>query len=122
MTTLNPTQIASLEIQLRHILSDTISRAVRSTLGHRPQIHQTAPQQATLVASDTARLTQMKTTLVDDAVAAAERLRSSPWSDAALTRIPNQDLATMAFNMSEPLRREFPSVDQFLSYWRALRR
>lgn len=122
MTTLNPTQIASLENQLGHILSDTIGRAVSTTLSPRPQIHQAAPKQATLASSDTARLARMKTTLVDDVVAEAERLRSSPWSDAALTRIPNEDLATVAFNMSEPLRREFPSVDQFLSYWRALRR
>ena len=122
MTTLNTTQISSLDNKLRHILSDTIGRTVRTTLGHRPQIQKAMPHTAPPASSDSVRLERMKTRSLDEALAAAERLSSTPWPDAALARIPNEELATMALNMSDPLRREFSSISQILAYWRALRR
>lgn len=60
------------------------------------------------------------TAILDETLAAAERLQAEPWTDAAIAKLPDEALATMAFNMSKPLRREFTSLAQFLAYRRGL--
>lgn len=61
----------------------------------------------------------VSTTVLDDLIEDAQALQGLAWTDAQLARIPSEDLAKLAFQISQPLRREFPTEAGFLAYWRA---
>jgi len=52
-------------------------------------------------------------------------LKETTWTDEELARIDTEELATEAFKLSEPLKREFGGwngLGAFLAYWHALRK
>lgn len=46
------------------------------------------------------------------------RLKSHAWTDQEITRIESEDLARLAYEVSETLQAEFQSGGAFISYWR----
>lgn len=102
--------------QLEAALNNTIGRALLGNVTKTQPM--TKPAAHTTGAASLSRARH--TAILNETIAAAERLQAEPWTDAAIAKLPDEGLATMAFNMSKPLRREFISVDQFLAYRRGL--
>jgi hypothetical protein len=47
-------------------------------------------------------------------------LRTKPWTDEAISRITDEPLAEYAYGRSLPLQETFPTLESFITYWRAL--
>lgn len=47
-------------------------------------------------------------------------LITKPWTDEAISRIPDEPLAVYAYGMSQKLQQDFPTIESFCAYWRAL--
>lgn len=101
-----------------------LEAALNNTIGRVALGSATKTKPVTTHAAHTTRAASLSrarhTAILDETLAAAERLQAEPWTDAAIATLPDEGLATMAFSMSKPLRREFTSLDQFLAYRRGL--
>lgn len=47
-------------------------------------------------------------------------LKGLPWTDVMIGKITDESLATLAYEKSECLQKEFVNAGSFVSYWRAL--
>lgn len=55
-------------------------------------------------------------------IGAKGKLRSHGWSDQEIIKIPNESFATLAYEESDTLPKEFSTCVAFLAYWRGQRR
>lgn len=60
--------------------------------------------------------------LLSTAIGGNGKLKAHKWSDEELSKIPNEELARLAYEQSTTLPKEFIRCEAFLSYWRGVQR
>lgn len=60
--------------------------------------------------------------MLNELITERKLFQTKVWTDHELRLIPSEDLAKTAYDLCRALQVEFPSVGNFLSYWRGLTR